>query len=143
MKINTRKLFLLPALVAVLNLISASRVTAQTLTTLHTFPPLIPVLTNAFGIFYTNSDGANPAAGLILSGNILYGTANGGGSAKFGTLFSLSFRPQLTIRPSGANIILSWPISFAGFSYAGYSLEDTANLGSSTGWNNVADTNAR
>src|ERR1019366_5068771 len=34
---------------------------------------------NILGV-YTNSDGANPAAGLILSGNTLYGTANEGGS---------------------------------------------------------------
>jgi uncharacterized repeat protein (TIGR03803 family) len=35
-------------------------------------------------------DGANPQAGLILSGNILYGTATGGGSAGSGTVFKLN-----------------------------------------------------
>ncbi|MBI3850934.1 MAG: hypothetical protein HY298_11760 [Verrucomicrobia bacterium] len=83
---------------------------------------------------FTGLDGAVPRARLILSGNTLYGTASGGGSSGNGTVFSLSFRPQLTITSSGTNVILSWPISYAGFSYAGYYLEETANLGSPTGW---------
>lgn len=37
----------------------------------------------------TNSDGANPQAGLILSGGTLYGTTAGGGIAGQGTVFSL------------------------------------------------------
>ena len=37
-----------------------------------------------------NSDGANPAGGLILSGNTLYGTADGGGSGGDGTVFALN-----------------------------------------------------
>ncbi len=36
------------------------------------------------------SDGAYPEAGLILSGNTLYGTAAGGGLGGSGTVFSLS-----------------------------------------------------
>jgi uncharacterized repeat protein (TIGR03803 family) len=71
------------------------------------------------------SDGARPA-GLIQSGNTLYGTA--------GVVFSLSFRPQLAITPSATNVILSWPISYAGFSYAEYLLQEAANLGSPDGW---------
>jgi uncharacterized repeat protein (TIGR03803 family) len=39
--------------------------------------------------FYTNSDGAYPAAGLILSGNTLYGTAEYGGSSGIGTVFAV------------------------------------------------------
>ena len=50
---------LLPALIAGLGLIPAGRVTAQTFTNLHNF---------------TGLDGAEPHAGLILSGNTLYGT---------------------------------------------------------------------
>ena len=38
----------------------------------------------------TNSDGANPHAGLILSGNTLYGTANQGGSSGNGTVFAVN-----------------------------------------------------
>jgi len=39
---------------------------------------------------YTNSDGANPYAPLILSGNMLYGTASGGGTNGQGTVFAVS-----------------------------------------------------
>ncbi len=38
----------------------------------------------------TNSDGANPEAGLILSGNTLYGTAYHGGNSGFGTVFAVN-----------------------------------------------------
>src|ERR1044071_9676816 len=38
----------------------------------------------------TNSDGANPYAGLILSGNTLYGTASAGGSFGEGTVFAVN-----------------------------------------------------
>ena len=119
----------LPALIAVLNLLSAGRVTTQTFTTLHSFTA---TSTNSSGI-YTNGDGAGPG-GLILSGSTLYGTANGGGLGGNGTVFSISFTPQLTIIPSGTNVILSWPVSIAGFSSAGYMLQDTADLSSPTGW---------
>ena len=40
--------------------------------------------------FTGNSDGANPAARLLLSGNTLYGTALYGGDSGYGTIFSLS-----------------------------------------------------
>jgi uncharacterized repeat protein (TIGR03803 family) len=55
-------------------------------TVLHNFTA---TATNSDGT-KTNSDGANPTAGLILSGNTLYGTAGGGGSQGTGTVFSLS-----------------------------------------------------
>src|SRR6185436_1302472 len=45
--------------------------------------------TNSSGL-KTNSDGATPVAGLILSGNTLYGTAHNGGNAGFGTLFAIN-----------------------------------------------------
>jgi uncharacterized repeat protein (TIGR03803 family) len=103
---------------------------------------------NTDGMGFTNlhsftggSDGASPDAGLVLAGNILYGTTYGGGSSGHGTVFSISFRPQLTITAAGTNVILSWPLSFAGFSYAGYYLQETANLASQGGWISVVDTN--
>src|SRR5215203_2357400 len=85
-----KNLFLLPALIAVLHLIPAGRVTAQTFTTLHSF--------SATSLPYggTNSDGANPRGPLILSGNTLYGTAEVGGSGDgnggwgAGTVFALN-----------------------------------------------------
>src|SRR5674476_895459 len=84
MKTRLKNLFLLPALIAGLGLIPAGRVTAQTFTTLHSFT----LLNNS-----TNSDGARPCAGLILSGNTLYGTTHLGGSSNHGTVFSLSLPP--------------------------------------------------
>jgi len=91
-----------------------------------------------FGPSYTNSDGANPSGGLILSDNVLYGTAaNGGvyggilgagGGSGFGTVFSISLpvlQPQLTISPAGGNAVLTWPANAPGFT-----LQSTANLAS-------------
>ena len=40
--------------------------------------------------FTNGSDGAGPMAGLILSGNTLYGTAANGGSGGHGTIFKLN-----------------------------------------------------
>ena len=115
---KTKKLLLVPALIAVLNLIPPGRVTAQTFTTLHSF---------------TGSDGANPAAGLILTNNTLYGTASGGGSSGYGTVFSLSLpRPQLTLIPSGPYVILTWPTN-----YVGFNLQSTTNLSASAIWTTV------
>ena len=83
--------------------------------------------TNSFGI-YTNSDGFSPEAGLILWGNTLYGTASSGGNSGEGTIFSLSFRPQLSITRAGTSVVLSWPTNYAGFDYTGYVLQSTTNL---------------
>jgi uncharacterized repeat protein (TIGR03803 family) len=44
---------------------------------------------NSFG-YYTNSDGIYPQAGLMLSGNTLYGTAEGGGSSGVGAVFAVN-----------------------------------------------------
>src|SRR5438445_2343547 len=46
---------------------------------------------------YTNSDRASPKAGLILSGNTLYGTAYQGGVSGYGPVFSNIIPPQLTM----------------------------------------------
>src|SRR5260370_15288863 len=73
---KTINLFLVPALIAGLDLIPAGRVTAQTFTLLHSFTGV--------------SDGANPRAGLILSGSTLYGTAGQGGSFGVGTVFAIN-----------------------------------------------------
>jgi len=45
--------------------------------------------TNSLG-HYTNSDGYNPVASLILSGKTLYGTASAGGSSGKGTVFAVN-----------------------------------------------------
>ena len=42
------------------------------------------------GLYNTNADGANPVAGLVLSGTTLYGTTTGGGNSGNGTVFSVN-----------------------------------------------------
>jgi uncharacterized repeat protein (TIGR03803 family) len=47
-------------------------------------------LSNSSPYPYPNSGGANPYAGVILSGNTLYGTAEVGGSSGAGTVFAIN-----------------------------------------------------
>jgi len=88
---------------------------------------------------YTNSDGAGAEAGLILSGNALYGTAYSGGTNGFGTVFSLSLgsapppQPTLSITPSGENVVLAWPAGATGFI-----LQSTTSLISPGDWSTVS-----
>jgi uncharacterized repeat protein (TIGR03803 family) len=102
-------------------------------TNLHSFT--FTALSGSYPGPYTNSDGASPQAGLILLGNTLYGTASAGGGSGNGTVFSLSLGsvsappPQLTIIPSGANVILTWPTNATGFT-----LQSTTNLVSPAVW---------
>jgi uncharacterized repeat protein (TIGR03803 family) len=56
--------------------ITAAHLTAQVFTPLHSFTG--------------GSDGANPDAGLILSGNTLYGTTSVGGPSGYGTVFKVN-----------------------------------------------------
>jgi len=83
MKTLTRSFSILSALIAGLVLIPAGRVAGQSFATLHSFGALSSVND-------TNSDGAYPEAGVILSGNTLYGTTLEGGSSGYGTVFALS-----------------------------------------------------
>src|SRR5678816_2496720 len=76
MKASNRHLFLLPALISVLGLAWTDQLKAQTFTTLHHLS--------------FDSDGAYPQAGLVLSGNTLYGTAGSGGISGVGTIFALT-----------------------------------------------------
>ena len=84
---------LLPALIALLNLIPAGPMTAQTFTTLHSFTATP---------FNTNSDGDAPLGGLLLSGNTLYGTALVGGSY----WNRQSLREQIIARVTGGDFHL-------------------------------------
>src|SRR5437016_6277308 len=128
-------LFLLPALIAVLNLIPAGRMTAQTFTTLHSFTALAT---------YTNTDGVNPN-GFVLSGNTLYGTAFGGGSSGKGTVFKLnpdgtgfttlhSFT-DVDYAAGGTNGDGAYP--GAGLIVSGNTLYGTAQAGGSSGYGTV------
>jgi uncharacterized repeat protein (TIGR03803 family) len=71
-------------------------------TNLHSF-------TSGYNAPYTNSDGSYPQAGLVLSGNTLYGLAWGGGPYANGTVFALSLVPSLRIVDVENQVILSWP----------------------------------
>jgi uncharacterized repeat protein (TIGR03803 family) len=88
-------------------------------------------------------DGGDPQSALAVSGNSLYGTTFLGGSSGEGTIFRLAcLPPQLAINPSAANaggteVVLTWPASLEGFSYAGFTLQSTTNL-TSGAWSGVS-----
>ena len=89
-KMKTKILFLLPALIAVLNLIPAGRVTAQTFTVLKSFG----ILTNVTG-FYPESTLVQGPDGT------LYGTARVGEGIIRGTVFK--------VQPDGSEFrVLKW-----------------------------------
>jgi uncharacterized repeat protein (TIGR03803 family) len=83
----------------------------------------------------TNSDGANPYGGLVLSGNVLYGTANGGGSSGNGTVF------KVNIDGTGFATLYSFsggndgagPYDFGGLVLSGNTLYGTAIYGGNSG----------
>ena len=81
MNTRTSRPFLLLVLLAGLGLMLAGHAPAQTFTNLHTFTAFI----NS-----TNSDGASPEVGLVLSGSTLYGTAYYGGTNGEGTVFAVN-----------------------------------------------------
>jgi uncharacterized repeat protein (TIGR03803 family) len=56
-------------------------------TTLYSFTALVP--NDSFGLPSVNSDGAYPEAGLVLSGNTLYGTTYDGGTNGTGAVFAV------------------------------------------------------
>jgi uncharacterized repeat protein (TIGR03803 family) len=79
-------------------------------TTLYNFTP---VFTNRVYAALTNADGANPAGDLLLSSNVLYGTAENGGTSGLGTVFALSVPPiavslPLNIQLAGDSVVLTW-----------------------------------
>jgi uncharacterized repeat protein (TIGR03803 family) len=82
---------------------------------------------NTLYSFTAGDDGAHPYGGLLLVGTTLFGTTQYGGSAgNDGVIFSISLPagpPQLTITPSEANVILTWPTNAIGFA-----LQSTTNL---------------
>src|SRR6266581_2969706 len=122
---KAKNLFVLPALIAVLNLLPAGRVTAQTFTTLHSF---------------NNTDGASPQSRLVLSGSTLYGTAPNGGSSGYGTVFAVN------TNGTGFTSLHSFNgrdgiLPVAGLILSGSTLYGTAGLGGSSGNGTVFDVN--
>jgi len=98
---------------------------AQSYSSFYTFSRGIP---NYFRSALTNSDGMNPAGGLLLSGGTFYGAAYSGGPSNFGTIFAINtngsnFRLVHTFTGSaddGAN-------PFGGLVLAGGTLYGTAS----------------
>jgi len=72
-------------------------------------------------------------AGLILSGNTLYGTIGYGGSSGDGAVFALGLVPSLDIAMTNNQVILSWPTWAPNFD-----LQSTTNLNPPTVWNGVS-----
>jgi len=70
---------------------------------------------------------------LILSGNILYGTANFGGAGGTGTVFALTLAPPLSIAPAGNQVAISWP------SWATNFVLQTATDLSPGNWGNITN----
>jgi uncharacterized repeat protein (TIGR03803 family) len=108
-------------------------------TNLYNFTALDPVT-------QTNTDGASPYAGLVLSGNTLYGTAQLGGSSGFGTIFKVKmdgtgFTNLYAFTPSDGTTYL--PVNSDGaYPYgtlilSGNQLYGTAQQGGSSGYGTV------
>src|SRR5882762_4166107 len=63
--------------------------------------------------FTGGNDGGAPNAGLILSGNTLYGTAAGGGGSGNGTVFSqILTPPAITTQPANETFYAGSPVTF-------------------------------
>ena len=83
--------------------------------------------------WFTNSiEGAQPVAGLTLSGSVLYGTTAGGGGSNFGTVFKLntdgtgytllkSFTGSDGLTPGHAGVVLSGGVLYGTTYYGGSS----------------------
>jgi hypothetical protein len=59
----------------------------------------------------------------------VYGANTQGGTAGNGTVFSFLIPPQLTLTPSGGNIVLTWPTN-----YSAFTLQSSTNLDASSVW---------
>jgi uncharacterized repeat protein (TIGR03803 family) len=106
------------------------------------FGTVFAVATNGSGFTSLHSfdavNGACPVAEVLVSSNTLYGTtAANAGAPGYGTVFSLSLAvsppqpPQLTITPSGPNVLLTWPAS------GNFFLQSASNLVSEPVWTKV------
>jgi hypothetical protein len=84
-KIGIKNLFslFLPLLAVGFCFLLVEPLSAQTFTNLYSFSATSPQAPSS------NSDGAYPVAGLVLSGSTLYGTAEEGGSSHDGSVFAV------------------------------------------------------
>ena len=89
----------------------------------------------------TNSDGAYPYAGLILSGNTLYGTAVGGGSSGYGTVFAVNINGMGFTNLYSFTNGTDGAYPYAGLILSGNTLYGTAAGGGSSGNGTVFELN--
>jgi uncharacterized repeat protein (TIGR03803 family) len=107
---------------------------------------------------FTGSDGSSLQGRLILSDNILYGTAIIGGSSGSGTVFKLNIDgsgftnlhsfstlstvslppPELSVTHSATNLIMTWWSEYANSTPYTWRLESSTNLVSPVVWTNVS-----
>jgi uncharacterized repeat protein (TIGR03803 family) len=109
---------------------------AGTAFSVHTDGSAFAVLHN----FKNSGDGGYAQAGLALWGNTFYGMTTEGGSAGDGTVFNLSFAPQLTLVASGANVILTWPTNLGSFNFSGFTVQYTTSAVPPFVWTPVSAT---
>jgi uncharacterized repeat protein (TIGR03803 family) len=98
--------------------------------------------TNSFGL-YTNADGVDPEAGLLLAGGALFGTTYEGGASGAGTVFTINtntgvFKQLWNFAAGGYNEDDVWTNADgagleAGLALAGTNLFGTAYYGGSNG----------
>jgi uncharacterized repeat protein (TIGR03803 family) len=84
-------------------------------------------------IAYTNGDGANPYASLVLSGNAMYGTTWVGGSAGKGTVF------KIYTDGTGFTNLYNFSGSDGANPYAGLILSGSTLFGTTWGGGNAGD----
>ena len=87
---------------------------------------------SSFYSFTGGADGGDPQSDLLLSSNVLYGTANQGGTGN-GTIFSFTLPIQLNISLAGTNVLLTWSANSLG-----YALLSTTKLQTGAVWSAVS-----
>jgi uncharacterized repeat protein (TIGR03803 family) len=107
----------------------------QVFAVLHNF-------TATSGSHSTNNDGAHPAAGLVLSGNMLFGTTYQGGTSGNGTVFAintdnLAFTNLHNFTANSGGLNSDGANPYGGLILSGNSLYGTAVNGGLHGWGTV------
>jgi hypothetical protein len=80
------------------------------------------------GSAFTNSAGAGPFAGLVMSGGTLFGVTPAGGTGGVGTVYALTLSSSapvpiaLNVQVTGGTVVLSWTTS-------AFSLQSAPSLG--------------
>jgi uncharacterized repeat protein (TIGR03803 family) len=146
MKMCVKNPLAVPLVLVALASLLADQLTAQTFTTLYSFTPLNLST-------YANADGARPQAGVILSGNTLYGTTDFGSDSGNGTVFKINidgtgFQELYNFTTGTGQDPVDFPINsdgarpVASLFLSGNTLYGTASAGGSSGNGTVFTLNA-